>query len=143
MYTSAYARFSGGAEAGFASRGMSVSGGAFASTLARETGRMSFEGANIESGMEREDIRSVDSAYGSNSGAYMSGLAGGVLGEFAGGRANAAGFGSLLADAGKLSRESGGFGIQGPRWMSGPRVGDSVSYPMRSNDYSIGNKLDR
>lgn len=84
LYNDAYTRFSGNAEAGFASRGLSVSGGAFASTLAKEAGRMSFEGANIGAGMEREDIRSIDGAYGANSNAYM-----GSLGQLASGGLNA------------------------------------------------------
>ena len=100
MYNDAYSRFAGNAEAGFASRGMSVSGGAFASTLARETGRMSFEGANLEAGMEREDLRSEDAAYGGNSGAYMSAISGGPGMSFNADREDMRSIGSF---AGKLA----------------------------------------
>lgn len=77
MYNSAYARFSGNAEAGFASRGMSVSGGAFASTLAKQTAQYQSELEPLAFQAEREDLSRVDSAYGANSGSYMGAISGG------------------------------------------------------------------
>lgn len=120
MYNDAYSRFSGNAEAGFASRGMSVSGGAFASTLAKEAGRMSFEGANLAAGMEREDLYGVDKAYGANSGSYMSAISGGPGQQFSADREDMRSIGGF---AGKLAMQyasskkgADDFGSDGSYW---------------------------
>lgn len=115
MYDNAYSRFSGNAEAGFASRGMSVSGGAFASTLARETGRMQQEGDVLAADMERDDLRSVDNAYGANSNGYMSAISSGPTAQYTGDRADTAGFASALGSAASVYSNAGGAGSAGAK----------------------------
>jgi hypothetical protein len=63
MYDKAYARFTGNAEASLAGRGLSVRGGAFASTLAKETSRYQSELEPLAFQAEREDLGTIDSAY--------------------------------------------------------------------------------
>lgn len=62
MYNTSYARFASNAEAGFANRGLAVNGGAFASTLARETASNQANLEPLAYNAEREDIGTVDSA---------------------------------------------------------------------------------
>lgn len=107
MYNDAYSRFSGNAEARFANRGMSVSGGAFASTLAKEAGRMSFEGANLSAGMEREDLNSVDKAYGANSGGYMSAISGGPGMSYGADREDQRAIGGFIGKLGMMAMSRG------------------------------------
>lgn len=64
MYNTAYARFAGNAEAGFANRGLAVNGGAFASTLARETASNQANLEPLAYSAEREDLGAVDAARG-------------------------------------------------------------------------------
>lgn len=64
MYNQAYARFSGNAEAGFANRGLSVNGGAFASALARQTADYQAQMEPQAFQMEREDLGKVQDLYG-------------------------------------------------------------------------------
>lgn len=65
MYNTAYARFAGNAEAGFANRGLAVSGGAFASALAMETASNQASLEPLAYSAEREDLGSVDAARSS------------------------------------------------------------------------------
>ena len=59
MYNTAYARFSGNAEAGFASRGLAVNGGAFASALAKKTSEYQSQLEPMAYEAQRQDIRDV------------------------------------------------------------------------------------
>lgn len=130
MYNDAYTRFSGNAEAGFAGRGMAVNGGAFASALARESGRMSFEGANLAAGMEREDLRSVDNAYAGNGSGYMSSISGGPALQYNADREDMRSIGGF---AGKLAMMKAGasntegnndnFGKDGSYWAQNSNGG--------------------
>lgn len=138
MYDNAYARFSGNAEAGFAGRGLAVNGGAFASALATKAADYQFEGDLKFAGMEREDLNSVDSAEGVNSGAYMSAISGGPALQYSGDRADMGGFAQTLGrysavdwNSGKDTGSAGG--------PSGYGVEDSASYPRNS---FRGNPLD-
>ncbi len=96
MYDNAYSRFSGNAEAGFANRGLAVNGGAFASALAKKSADYQFEGDLQAVNMEREDLNSVDKAYGGNYGTYMSAISGGPSLQYQGDRADMGGFASTL-----------------------------------------------
>lgn len=59
MYNTAYARFSGNAEAGFAARGLAVNGGAFASALAKKTSEYQSQLEPMAYEAQRQDIRDV------------------------------------------------------------------------------------
>lgn len=78
MYNSAFARFSGNAEAGFANRGLAVNGGAFASALAKKTAEYQSQLEPSVFEAEGKDLRSVDAAYGANNGNYMQSIAPGA-----------------------------------------------------------------
>lgn len=60
MYNQAYARFTQNVEPGFASRGLQVSGGAFASALARKTADYQAELEPIAFQAEREDLSTAE-----------------------------------------------------------------------------------
>lgn len=137
MYNDAFARFSGNAEAGFANRGLAVSGGAFASALARETGRYQAELTPLAYQAEREDLASVDNAYGANSGAFMNALMGQANLGYQGQRAAEAGFANTLGQVGALyqsSRLSDRLNTDRYGNPSGSRYETDYSIPMRSND---------
>lgn len=134
MYNNAYARFSGNAEAGFANRGLAVNGGAFASALARKTAEYSDAGATAEAGMEREDLRSVDGAYGANSNGYMSAISGGPAMQFGADRQDSAALGGFLSKLTDVSMETGGFGYD-----SGPtKYSTDYSEPMTHDNIKTG-----
>lgn len=59
MYNQAYTRFSGNVEAGFASRGLAVNGGAFASALAKKTADYTAELTPTAYSAEREDLNNI------------------------------------------------------------------------------------
>lgn len=59
MYDQAYSRFSGNAEAGFATRGLAVNGGAFASALAKKAADYQAELTPLAYKSEREDLGTV------------------------------------------------------------------------------------
>ncbi len=105
MYNSAYSRFSGNAEAGFASRGLAVNGGAFASALAKKSAEFQAELEPLAFTAEREDLYKVDQAYGVNSSAYMGALNGSAAMGYQGDREDMRSMGSF---AGQLALRSMG-----------------------------------
>ena len=129
MYNNAYARFSGTAEAGFANRGMSVSGGAFASALARKAAEYQDAGDVAAVGMEREDLGRIDQAYGANTGAYMGAISGGPGATFAADREDMRALGgfagklAMMKYGNKLSGDSGDFGSDGTYWAQNTHGG--------------------
>lgn len=60
MYNQAYSRFSANVEPGFATRGLQVNGGAFASALAKQTADYQSQMESQAYGMERQDLNTVE-----------------------------------------------------------------------------------
>ena len=98
MYDKAYARFSGNAEAGFASRGLAVNGGAFASALARKTADYQAELEPLAFQAEREDLARIDSAYAGAAGMNATGRAEQGIEAFRAGRSDSAALGRFVGD---------------------------------------------
>lgn len=107
MYNTAYSRFSGTAEAGFANRGLAVNGGAFASTLAKQTAlyQSQLEPAVYQN--EREDLGTIDKAYGANTNGYMTAISGGPALAFGADREDSKAFGA--AASGLVGKLGGAF----------------------------------
>lgn len=102
MYNTAYARFSGNAEAGFANRGMSVSGGAFASALARKSAEFQSQLEPTVYQAESNDLKSVDNAYGANSAGYMSAISGGPALKYGADRQDSRDMGGFVGKLGLM-----------------------------------------
>ncbi len=123
MYNSAFARFSGNAEAGFANRGLAVNGGAFASALARQTSMYQSQLEPQVYEAERGDIKYLNDSYGQAANMYVGGRSGGAVAAYNGNREDMQNMGSF---AGKLalqyaqSRHYGsgggpnGYGVENP-----------------------------
>ena len=137
MYNNAYARFSGNAEAGFASRGLAVNGGAFASALAKKTAEYQDAGDVAAVGMEREDLGRIDQAYGANTGAYMGAISGGPGATFTADREDMRALGGF---AGKLAMRYAGSRQDAYGNRPGSEYGTDYSSPVtnwRSNQLDL------
>lgn len=133
MYNTAYARFSGNAEAGFAARGLQVNGGAFASTLAKQTALYQSQLEPQVYQAEASDLKSVDSAYGANSNSYLSAISGGPMAQYNGARqdaASAGGFANSLINAGFRAYGNRQDAYGNP---AGSEYGTDYSSPVRDN----------
>ena len=119
MYDKAYTRFSGNAEAGFASRGLSVQGGAFASALAKESARYESELAPLAFQAEREDLYKIDDAYASAAGMNASGRSGGPGMSFLAQREDSQSLGRFTGDLAAYGLR-GGFTEDGYMGMNKP-----------------------
>jgi hypothetical protein len=136
MYNDAYSRFSGNAEAGFANRGMAVNGGAFASALAKKSAEYQSQLTPEVYKAESADLRSVDAAYGQNSGSYMSAISGGPGIQYQGDRQDMGSFAQLLGKysqptiSGWMDNGSGGGGYNAYSGTYGNTTPNTNSYPV-------------
>lgn len=117
MYDKAYTRFSGNAEVGFASRGLAVNGGAFASALAKESARYQSELEPTAFQAEREDLNAAEG--------YRNSLFSSVFNADANER------GAKFENSNANSRSIGGFaaqlGLMGAGYALGGPVGAGVA----------------
>lgn len=112
MYSQSYGRFSQNAEAGFANRGLSVSGGAFASALAKKTADYQAELEPMAYNAEREDLTRVDNAYGNAASLYGQGMQGRAGAEFDAGRGDSQALGRFVGSLASYGL-AGGFSSGG------------------------------
>lgn len=140
MYNQAYSRFSGNAEAGFANRGMSVSGGAFASALAKKTAEFQAQGDVTAAQMAREDLGTVEGFRSALFGMKTSVKSGAANMEYATSQANQRAFGNFAGNVMMAGIQGGmGGGKPSPADMARNEASgitgaysydNTVSYPM-------------
>lgn len=120
MYNDAYTRFTANAEPGFASRGLSVSGGAFATALANKAAEFQAQLTPLAFQAEREDLGAVDSARA------------GLFSQKAGAKFGAAGreYDNYMANQRAVGQFAGTLATQ---W-----IGGMGSEPKQYNNYGGG-----
>lgn len=121
MYDHAYSRFTNNAEAGFAARGLQVGGGAFASALAKQTADYQAQLEPQVYQAERQDLGTLDNAYGNLFNADVAARSGSGNAEYTADRSDRQALGNF---AGQLAMR--GFGPQNGRSLgSVERTGTS------------------